>query len=919
MMDKFSYLSHAHPDYIESLYRAYKENPQSVDEGWRKFFEGFDFAQTFDGKVGEVVSAGRRKEVNVLNLINDYRRRGHFFTKTNPVRERRKYEPTLDIENYGLTEEDLDTVFEAGAEVGLGPAPLRDIIEHLQQTYCGSIGVEYMFIRYPERVKWLQERMETTRNTPNFTLEEKRHILSRLNQAVVFENFLHSKYVGQKRFALSGGETLIPALDAIIEKGASLDVMEFVLGMAHRGRLNVLANILRKSYEDIFAEFEGVDYEDAVFEGDVKYHLGYSSNINTVSGKQVHLNLVANPSHLEAVDPVVEGVVRAKIDKRYHGDNGKIVPILIHGDAAIAGQGVVYEVIQMSLLEGYRTGGTIHLVINNQIGFTTNYLDARSSIYCTDVAKVTHSPVFHVNGDDVEAVVFATLLAIEYRQKFHTDVFIDILGYRKYGHNEADEPRLTQPKLYKIIAQHPDPRQIYYEKLLASGTVEKGLAKEMEKEFQQLLQFRLKEARERKKASSISSFKGDWSGIRKPTEADFLQSPETAVPEKVLQEIGERIFTVPEDMQIFRKLRKVYDDRKKRFTEKKELDWAMGEAIAYGTLLAEQVPVRISGQDVERGTFAHRLAVLLREDTEEEYVPLNHISPDQALFQIYNSPLSEYGVLGFEYGYSTAHPLGLTIWEAQFGDFANGAQIIIDQFISSGEAKWKRYSGLVMYLPHGYEGQGPEHSSARIERFLTLCAQNNMQVVNCTTPANLFHVLRRQMTYPFRIPLIIFTPKSLLRHPRVVSPVKDFVKGRFQEILDDPDVKPADIKRLIFCSGKIFYDLLERREQEKLTDVAIVRVEQLYPLPVHQLKKIIERYKHVERYFWVQEEPENMGPWGYLRRKFKLVRTTLISREESASPATGIHRHHVQEQENIINLALGIEKKPTRKVKMKDV
>ncbi|RMG23422.1 MAG: 2-oxoglutarate dehydrogenase E1 component, partial [Methanobacteriota archaeon] len=694
---------------------------------------------------------------------------------------------------------------------------------------------------------------------------------------------------------------------------------EFVLGMAHRGRLNVLANILRKSYEEIFAEFEGAEFEDAVFEGDVKYHLGYSNNVVTASGQQVHLNLVANPSHLEAVDPVVEGVVRAKIDKRYNGDNNKIVPILIHGDAAIAGQGVVYEVIQMSLLDGYSTGGTVHMVINNQIGFTTNYLDARSSIYCTDVAKVTHSPVFHVNGDDVEAVVFATLLAIEYRQTFHTDVFIDILGYRRYGHNEADEPRFTQPKLYKAIASHPDPRQIYYQKLLESGAIEKGLAKEMEHEFQQMLQFRLSEVREGKKVTSISSFKGDWEGFRKPTSKDFINTPETGVPEGKFLQLAERVFTIPEEVKVFRKLRKLYDERRTRVLEHRELDWGMAEALAFATLLDEKIPIRLSGQDCERGTFAHRHAVLLQEDTEEEYVPLQHVSEDQAPFYIYNSPLSEYGVLGFEYGYASANPKGLTIWEAQFGDFANGAQIIIDQFISSGEAKWKRYSGLVMFLPHGYEGQGPEHSSARIERYLTLCAENNMQVVNCTTPANFFHVLRRQMKFPFRIPLIIFTPKSLLRHPKVVSPVEDFVKGKFKEIIDDPKADPKQVKRLLFCSGKIYYDLLERQEAENRKDVAIVRVEQLYPLPIHHLKKIITRYRNVERYFWVQEEPENMGPWGYLRRKFKLVRTTLISREESASPATGIYSHHLREQKNIIDLAFGDEKKPLKKVKMKVV
>lgn len=916
-MDKFSYISNADPNYVESLYKAYQANPESVDEGWRKFFEGFEFAQSYDGAISAPVETdvNRRKEVSVLNLINAYRTRGHFFTKTNPVRERRKYTPTLDIENFDLSQEDLDTVFEAGAEIGIGPAPLRKIIEHLQETYCHSIGAEYMFIRDPARVKWLQERMESTRNMPSFSLEEKRHILDKLNQAVVFENFLHTKYVGQKRFSLSGGETLIPALDAIVEKGASLGVEEFTIGMAHRGRLNVLTNILRKSYHEIFAEFEGIEYEDAIFEGDVKYHIGHSNNITTLKGKNVHLSLVANPSHLEAVDPVVEGVVRAKIDKRYHGDFKKIVPILIHGDAAIAGQGVVYEVIQMSLLEGYKTGGTIHLVVNNQIGFTTNYLDGRSSTYCTDVAKVTLSPVFHVNADDVEAVVFATLMAMEYRQTFHTDVFIDLLGYRKYGHNEADEPRFTQPNLYKAIAKHSDPRVIYYEKLLSQGAIISGLAKEMEKDFQNLLQYRLNQAKETKKLELQSSFKGDWSGFRKPVDDDFDVSPETGVPEQKLLRLGERIFTIPQDIKVFSKLRRIYDDRQKRFFEKTNLDWSIAEFLAYGSLLEEGIPVRLSGQDSERGTFSHRLAALMDEETEEKYIPLNSISESQAKFQVFNSLLSEYAVLGFEYGYSVANPKGLTIWEAQFGDFANGAQIAIDQFISSSAAKWNRFTGLVLYLPHGYEGQGPEHSSARIERFLSLCAQNSMAVVNCSTPANLFHVLRRQMMYPFRVPLVIFTPKSLLRHPLCISTLPEFTEGNaFREIIDDPYVTPKSVKRILFCSGKIYYDLLERQQKEERKDVAIVRVEQLYPLPLKQLAKAIVKYKNAERYFWVQEEPENMGAWSFIRRKFKLVRTTLVSRIEQASPATGYHKHHQIEQEEIINLAFGEETRKTPKV-----
>ncbi|RMG65568.1 MAG: 2-oxoglutarate dehydrogenase E1 component, partial [Calditrichaeota bacterium] len=754
-MDKFDYLHSAHPEYVEQLYRQYKQNPDSVDVSWRRFFEGYEFALESGVAVSPQAEEERRKEINVLNLINAYRTRGHFFTRTNPVRERRKYWPTLDIENFGLSEKDLDTVFQAGNEIGIGPAKLRDIIEHLKTTYCRSIGVEYRFIRQPERVAWLQERMERTRNLPNFTLEQKRHILRKLTEAVLFENYLHTKYVGQKRFSLAGGETLIPGLDAIIEKGASLGIEEFVIGMAHRGRLNVLANILRKPYEVIFAEFEGEPLEastTAVFEGDVKYHLGYSNDVRTWSGKLVHLSLSPNPSHLEAVDPVVQGIARAKLDKRYHDDINKLAPILIHGDAAIAGQGVVYEVIQMSLLPAYLTGGTIHLVINNQIGFTTNYLEGRSSIYCTDVAKVTRSPVFHVNADDVEAVVFAILLAMEYRQTFHTDVFIDLLGYRRYGHNEADEPRFTQPKLYKIIAKHPDPRKIYVDTLDREGTIPRSEAEQMAQAFLQELDKAYQAAKQGKVKPKLSSFEKDWKGFRRPKHSDFVNTPATAVKEERFLEIGRKAFTIPPEVKVFDKIRRLYDQRLKRLVEKGELDWGMAELMAYATLVVEGYPVRMSGQDCERGTFAHRHAVLLVEETEEKYIPLKHLDPNQASFEIYNSLLSEYGVMGFEFGYAWANPRGLTIWEAQFGDFANGAQIIIDQFLSSSEVKWERMNGLVLFLPHGYEGQGPEHSSARPERFLTLCAHNNMQVVNCSTPANFFHVLRRQVYFPFRIP-----------------------------------------------------------------------------------------------------------------------------------------------------------------------
>ena len=905
-MDRFDYLHSAHPQYVEQLYRQYKNDPDSVNPTWRKFFEGYEFALESGMAGSPQAEEERRKEINVLNLINAYRTRGHFFTRTNPVRERRKYWPTLDIENFGLSEKDLDTVFQAGNEIGIGPAKLRDIIEHLKTTYCRSIGVEYRFIRQPERVAWLQERMERTRNLPSFSLEQKRHILRKLTEAVLFENYLHTKYVGQKRFSLAGGETLIPGLDAIIEKGASLGIEEFVIGMAHRGRLNVLANILRKPYEVIFAEFEGEPLEAstaAVFEGDVKYHLGYSSDVKTWSGKRIHLSLSPNPSHLEAVDPVVQGIARAKLDKRYHGDINKLAPILIHGDAAIAGQGVVYEVIQMSLLPAYLTGGTIHLVINNQIGFTTNYLEARSSIYCTDVAKVTRSPVFHVNADDVEAVVFAILLAMEYRQTFHTDVFIDLLGYRRYGHNEADEPRFTQPKLYNAIARHPDPRKIYEDALDREGTIPRSEAEQMARAFLKELDQAYQAAKQGKVKPRLSSFEKDWKGFRRPKDADFVETPETAVQEEQFLETGRKAFTIPPEVKVFDKIRRLYNQRLTRLVEKKELDWGMAELMAYATLVVEGYPVRISGQDCERGTFAHRHAVLLVEETEEKFIPLKHLHPKQAPFEIYNSLLSEYGVMGFEFGYAWANPRGLSIWEAQFGDFANGAQIIIDQFLSSSEVKWERMNGLVLFLPHGYEGQGPEHSSARPERFLTLCAHNNMQVVNCTTPANFFHVLRRQVYFPFRIPLIIFTPKSLLRHPKVISPVADFVQGKFREVIDDATANPDAVRTVLLCTGKIYYDLLERQEAAKREDLAIVRLEQLYPLPEHQLSTVLARYNRARHFIWVQEEPENMGYWPYLLRTFHLRSLGHIARKPSATPATGNYHHHLEEQNELLDRA----------------
>ncbi len=903
-MDKFSFLGNGDVVAIEELFQQYLKDANSVEPDWRQFFAGFEFARKNYEDAGEIPQ-NVRKEFDVISLINAYRSRGHLFTQTNPVRERRKYAPTLDIENFGLGQADLETVFQAGSHLGIGASKLKDIVAHLTQTYCQSIGAEYMYIRTPEIIKWLQDKMEGSKNTPKFSLDEKKVILNKLNQAVVFENFLHTKFVGQKRFSLEGAETAIPALDAVCEKGADLGIEDFVIGMAHRGRLNVLANILNKTYNDIFTEFEGRPSEDSVFDGDVKYHMGYSSDQKSNNGKQVHLSLTPNPSHLEAVDPVVEGIARAKIDNLHGGDLKKVCPILIHGDAALAGQGIVYEVLQMSQLEGYKTGGTIHLVINNQVGFTTNYLDARSSTYCTDVAKTVLSPVFHVNGDDVEALVYVCRMAMEFRQTFHRDVFIDVLCYRKYGHNEGDEPRFTQPLLYKAIATHPNPREIYSKQLLSEGSISADLAKEMETNFKNLLQEKLDEAKQTEKAKVTSFLEGQWKGLKMADAHAFDKSPETGIDKKSFLEIARKTVELPKDKKFFNKIQKLFDDRAAMIAND-SYDWAMGELLAYASLMHDGHNVRFSGQDVERGTFSHRHAIVKVEDSEEEYTPLNNFGAKGKL-TIYNSLLSEYGVLGYEFGYAMSTPNALTIWEAQFGDFFNGAQIIIDQFITSAEAKWRRMNGLVMLLPHGYEGMGPEHSSARLERFLQQCAGNNMQIVNCTTPANQFHVIRRQIKRDFRKPLICFTPKKLLRYPTCVSSVKDFTTGGFQEVIDDTTAVVKSVKKVVFCSGKIYYDLLEGKEKADASDVAIVRMEQLYPFPAKQLGAIIEKYKGASDFVWAQEEPENMGAWAHVMRFFgknietKGVTLKYVGRAENASPATGFSKSHAEQQQNIID------------------
>jgi 2-oxoglutarate dehydrogenase E1 component len=920
-MNKLSYLSNANSAYIDSLYHSYKEDPDSVDFGWQKFFEGFDFGR---GSEAGVVSAETPdhflKEIKVLNLINGYRQRGHLFTKTNPVRERRAYFPGKELVTFGLDDSDLETVFNAGVEVGIGPAKLKDILALVEQTYCQSIGVEYKYVRNPEKLKWFELRMESERNTPNFAIETKKRILAKLNEAVVFENFLGTKFLGQKRFSLEGAEAVIPALDSVIQKGAELGIEEFVIGMAHRGRLNVLANIMHKTYKDIFSEFEGKGFDvNTPFGGDVKYHMGYSTDVKTDSGKSVHLSLCPNPSHLETVDSVVQGMVRSKIDFKYEGGYNRIAPILIHGDASLAGQGITYEVLQMAKLDGYKTGGSIHLVINNQVGFTTNYKDARSSTYCTDLAKVTLSPVFHVNGDDVEAIVYAINMAVEYRQKYHNDVFIDILCYRRYGHNEADEPKFTQPLLYKAIETHANPREIYNQKLLEQGTVDANLAKEMEKDFRALLQERLNEAKEDQTYSAVHQiFGGSWKGLKLAKPGAIAIPVNTKVSSKTMLTLAKAISTLPTNKKFFKKIEKLFDERRK-MSDSKVFDWAMGELLAYGTLLQEGFRVRISGQDVERGTFSHRHAVLTLEDSEEEYIPLAQLNNDSAKFEIYNSHLSEYGVLGFEYGYALANPMALTIWEAQFGDFVNGAQIIIDQFITSAETKWQRSNGLVMLLPHGFEGQGPEHSSGRIERFMEACADDNIQVVNCTTPANFFHVLRRQLKRNFRKPLVVFTPKSLLRSAQCVSKLEEFTDGKFNEVIDDQFVKTADVKRVLFCSGKIYYDLLEKQQTDKRKDVAVVRLEQLYPMPYDQLEAIQSKYKNATEFVWVQEEPENMGAWPYISRKFRnsSLNFELISRKESSSTATGYAKQHIAQQLYIVACAFESKTSPKDKKQVK--
>jgi 2-oxoglutarate dehydrogenase E1 component len=848
------------------------------------------------------------KEFQVVKLIDGYRMRGHLFTKTNPVRERRTYRPTLELKNFELSEADLDTVFNAAEILNLGPQTLREILNHLERIYCSSIGVEYMYLRNPEVISWWQKKLNLNDNHPTYSTETKKYILSKLNQAVTFENFLQTKYVGQKRFSLEGGESLIPALSNTLYNAAEkYGVKECVLGMAHRGRLSTLVNIFRKPVNELFSEFEGKDFEDENIDGDVKYHLGLTLEKTYQNGKSIRMNLVPNPSHLEAVGPVAEGITRAKIDNDYNGDDSKIVPIIVHGDAAIAGQGIAYEVAQMSQLNGYKTGGTIHIVVNNQIGFTTNYLDGRSSTYCTDVAKVTLSPVLHVNADDAEAVVHAVEMALDYRMKFKKDVYIDLLGYRRYGHNEGDEPRFTQPKLYKAISKHPNPFKIYSDKLIAQNSIDETYSKKIVAEFREMLEREYDKAKV-SKSSKVRGFMDErWVNFNRRGLESMLQRAETNYPKDNLENISKIVSTVPEGVKFLRKAERILEGRANMVFKSDTIDWGMAETLAYGSLLEEGFNVRISGQDVERGTFSHRHAILRDEISEERINLLNTNPENKGEMYIYNSYLSEYGVLGFDYGYAMANPNTLTVWEAQFGDFSNGAQIIFDQYLSAAEDKWKSQNGIVVLLPHGYEGQGSEHSSARIERFLQLCGNDNMIVANCTTPSNFFHLLRRQMKRDYRKPLIVFTPKSLLRHPKVVSSLNDLAKGGFEEIIDD-FIKPDKVKKLIFCSGKFFYDLLSEREELNNEDVALIRIEQLFPLHLEKIQHVIDRYPNAEKYFWAQEEPRNMGAWSYIRERLNLIEIDVLSRSYNSVPAPGSSTRDRKRQQNVINAVFRTDK-----------
>ena len=922
-MKDFSYITSADPSYIENLYDQFIKDPESVDHDLRRFFEGFDFAlgNSRNGKSenGSTVVAAPAsetpssvdtdwmQEIRAYRMILGYRNKGHLLAKTNPIRPRKDRGANIELQFYGFTEADLDKEFQAGTLIGLGITSLRNIFNFLEKCYASHVGIEFKYISDQKKIDWLTNEVERKMLEP-LSLEKKKRILEKLNQGVMFEKFLHTKYIGQKRFSLEGGETTIAALDAIINIAADNDVQEVVIGMAHRGRLNILANIMGKTYEQIFSEFEGTAKLDQTMgTGDVKYHLGYGSEVQTINDKTIHLKLMPNPSHLEAVDPVVVGFARAKADVMYKSEFDKILPILIHGDASIAGQGIVYEVLQMCNLKGYHTGGTLHFVINNQIGFTTDFDDARSSDYCTSLAGAIQAPVLHVNGDDPEAVVKCVELATRYRQEFNADFFIDMVCYRRHGHNEGDDPKFTQPHLYELIDKHPNPREVYVKYLLENGEDDaQELAKEMEKKFWTDLQERLDEVKQNPLPYHYQAPELQWKSLRRATAADFDQSPVTAISRERFTKIFQAMMKWPEGFKPLRKVEKILQDKIKLFETEQKVDWATGELLAYGSLLLDGNDVRMSGQDVQRGTFSHRHAVIFDETTDKPYNRLSNIADATGEFRIYNSLLSEFGVLGFEYGYALANPNVLVLWEAQFGDFVNGAQTMIDQFIVAGEQKWQRMNGIVLLLPHGYEGQGPEHSSGRMERFLQMCAELNIVVTNITTSANLFHCLRRQLAWPFRKPLINFSPKANLRHPGSYSIIDDFSSGGFKELIDDGFIKNASaVKKVLLCSGKIYFDLSEKQKKENKQEVAIIRLEQIYPLPIKQIEALYKKYNKAT-WFWIQEEPLNMGAASFLQMNLKTINYGVVSRQASASTATGFSKVHAVEQAELIETAFKV-------------
>jgi 2-oxoglutarate dehydrogenase E1 component len=910
----------ANADYVEEQYRRFKEDPSSVDEGWALFFAGFEFAADGgNGARAHAVAPAPAAEpvIGVYDLVHSYRELGYLVAHLNPLGDKPEGHPLLEPEEFGFSEPDMDRVIECGSFRGCARATLRDLIARLQETYCRTLGVEYMHIPDRAQRQWLQARMEPGSNHPELTHEQRKEILSRLIVAEGIEKFLQVRYPTSKRFSLEGGEALIPLLDTLVEEGGALGVDEMVLGMAHRGRVNVLANVLHKPYEMILAEFEGALLaKEATGDGDVKYHLGYSQDHVTVAGRKVHLSLSPNPSHLEAVDPVIEGMARAKQTHLGDTPHERVVPILIHGDAAFTGQGVVAETLWLSELKGYRTGGTIHIIVNNQIGFTTPPEAFRFTPYPSDIAKVIQVPVFHVNGDDPEAVVQAARLAMGFRQQWKKDVIIDLVCYRRHGHNELDDPTFTQPVMYQKIAAHPSTLTLYREHLVHEGVVTEEQVDEQTKEFRELLDDAQGYARDFMPRQQIFAFGGLWKGLGWAGED---RSAKTAVSQATLDEVAAAFTRLPAGFEPPSKVVKLMETRAAMVREGGEVDWGTAEALAIGTLVLEGKAVRMSGQDTQRGTFSHRHAVLHDAHTDATYVPLDNIRDGQGRFVILDSMLSEYGVLGFEFGYSIADPHTLVVWEAQFGDFANGAQIVIDQFVSSSESKWQRMSGLVMLLPHGYEGQGPEHSSARLERFLQLCADDNMQVVNLTTPAQYFHALRRQLARPFRKPLIVMSPKSLLRHKLAVSSPRELVEGAFRPVLDDiavagapeagPRVDPAAATRLLLCSGKVYYTLLAARRERARDSIALVRVEELHPFPQKELVEILGRYPKARQVYWVQEEPENMGAWHFVADRLRRLlpegaTLTYVGRRAAASPATGSYKIHLAEETDLVNRAL---------------